>query len=243
VQLANLQSEKTNVLNQINNGYLGLKVLMGMPIRDELVLTDTLSDNMVRDGVLEASQFDYRQRRDFQYSELGIKLKEFDVQRYKLAKLPTLSLNAYYNRNAQRNEFNFFKSGENWFNISAVTLNLNIPIFSGFSANSRIQKARLSLQQSLNQREAMKISIDSEISTARNNYTSALANLDFQKKNMELAESVFLQTRKKFEAGTGSQTEINAAQTDLKSAQTNYINALYNAVIAKVDFMKATGKL
>ena len=60
---------------------------------------------------------------------------------------------------------------------------------------------------------------------------------------MELAESVYQQTKKKYEIGTGSQTEINSAQTDLKAAQTNYITALYDAIIAKVDFMKATGKL
>ncbi len=60
---------------------------------------------------------------------------------------------------------------------------------------------------------------------------------------MALAENVFQQTKKKFEAGTGSQTEINQAQTDMKTAQTNYINSLYNAIIARVDFLKATGKL
>ena len=67
--------------------------------------------------------------------------------------------------------------------------------------------------------------------------------MDFQKKNMELAEKVFSQTKKKYEMGTGSQMEINTAQTDMKTAQTNYITALYDAIIAKVDFMKATGKL
>lgn len=243
VQLANLQSEKTNALNQISNGYLGLKVLMGMPVHDQLVLTDTLDAELIREGVLEASQFDYSQRRDFQYASLGLRLREYDIQRYKLAKLPTLSLNAYYNKNAQRDEFNFFKSGQNWFNISAVTLNLNIPIFSGFSANARIQKARLNLQRSLNSQEALKLKIDSEVKTAQNNFAAAISNLDYQKRNMELAESVYNQTKKKFEVGTGSQTEINASQTDLKSAQTNYINAMYNAIIAKIDFLKATGKL
>ena len=60
---------------------------------------------------------------------------------------------------------------------------------------------------------------------------------------MQLAETVFEQTKKKFEIGTGSNTEIIQAQTDMKAAQTNYINALYNAIIAKVDYTKATGKL
>ena len=51
VQLANLQTEKTNALNQIANGYLGLKVLMGMPVQDSLVLTDSLNDQQIRNGM------------------------------------------------------------------------------------------------------------------------------------------------------------------------------------------------
>jgi outer membrane protein TolC len=67
--------------------------------------------------------------------------------------------------------------------------------------------------------------------------------MDFQKKNIVLAETVYNQIKKKFEIGTGSNTEINTAQTELKTAQTNYIAALYDAVIAKVDYLKAVGKL
>ncbi|MCW3116431.1 MAG: transporter [Chitinophagaceae bacterium] len=242
VQIANLQTEKTNVLNQISNGYLGLKVLMGMPVKESLVLTDTLNDQQIKDGLLDAANFDYTQRKEYQYADLGIKLAEFNVRRYKLSKIPTLSLNGYYNKNAQRNSFDFTGKGD-WFGISAFTLNLNIPIFSGFSANARIAKARLSLRQSVNQQEALKLNIDNEIQTAQNNYGSAIASLDYQKKNMELAENVYQQTKKKYEIGTGMQTEITQAQTNLKTAQTNYINSLYNAIIARVDFLKATGKL
>ncbi len=42
--------------------------------------------------------------------------------------------------------------------------------------------------------------------------------MDYQKQNRKLAEEVFEQTKKKYQAGLGSNTEINAAQTDLKSA-------------------------
>lgn len=243
VQITNIQTEKASALNEIANGYLGLKVLMGMPVQDVLVLTDTISVDQVKDGILEASNFDYTQRNDYQYSQLGIKLGEYDVQRYKMSKIPTLSVGAYYNKNAQRNKFDFFKSSGDWFDISAITLSLHVPIFSGFATNARIAKAKLSLQQSINQQTALKQNIDNELQTAKNNFSNAINNLDYQKKNIALAELVYEQTKKKFEAGTGSQTEINTAQIDLKMAQTNYINSLYNAVIARVDFLKATGKL
>lgn len=242
VQLANLQTEKTSAFNQISNGYLGLKVLMGMPVKDSLVLTDTISDEHIKDGLLELEDFNYTQRKDYQYVNLGIALGEYDVRRYRLSKIPSLSLNGYYNKNAQRDKFDFLGSGD-WFGISAVTLQLHIPIFSGFAANARIAKARLALQQSLNQRDALKINIDKEIETARTSFNTAIATLNYQKENMQLAERVFGQTRKKFEAGMGSNTEITQAQTDMKAAQTNYINALYNAIITRVDYLKATGNL
>jgi outer membrane protein TolC len=90
---------------------------------------------------------------------------------------------------------------------------------------------------------ALKNNIDNELSQAKLNYMSSVATVNFQKKNMQLAENVYSQTKKKFEAGTGSNTEISAAQADLVAAQNNVMNALYAALIAKVDLLKASGKL
>lgn len=239
VQLANLQTEKIKVLNQVNNGYLGLKLLIGMPAKDSLRLTDSLSYEEVREGLPLVSEFKYSDRKEFQYAELGIKLNQYNVKRYKLSRYPTLNLNAYYNGNFQSNKLDF----SDWFPVSAITLRLNVPIFKGFSMKAKIQGASLELQKSINQQEALKLSIDNEIEIAKNNFYTAITTLDFQKKNMELAEQVYNQAKKKFDAGVGSNIEINSAQTDMKTAQTNYISALYDAIIAKTDYLKAIGKL
>ena len=242
VQLANLETEKLKANNMISNGYSGLKLLMGMPIKDSLVLTDTLDDNKIKEGVLEATQYKYSDRKDFQVSEITNELNSLNVRRYKLSQLPSLALVGGYSKQAQRYEFDFFGKGE-WFTSSYLGLQMRIPIFNGFSLKAKTQQARLELQKTQNQTEALKISIDSEVESAKNNFISAISSMDFQKKNMALAEKVYGQTKKKYEIGTGSATEINTAQLDLKTAQTNYISALYDAIIAKIDFLKATGKL
>ncbi|MEO7982684.1 MAG: TolC family protein [Bacteroidota bacterium] len=242
VQLTNLQTERRKVLNTISNGYYGLKVLMGMPVNDELVLTDSISDAQIKDGVLETSNYSYDDRKEYQYAQIGKELNEYNIRRYRLSSIPTASLNANYAKNAQRDKWNFFGKGD-WFTVSSINLNIAIPIFNGFYTKSKIEQAKLTLQKTENQIDALKLSIDNDVAVAKNNFTSAIASMDFQKKNMELAEKIYQQTKKKYEMGTGSQTEINTAQTDLKAAQTNYITALYDAIIAKVDFMKATGKL
>jgi outer membrane protein len=242
VQLANLQTEKIRALNTINIGYLGLKTLMGMPVQDTLILADKITDDQVKNGLLDTG-YQYTDRKEYQYLELGKKLNEFNIRRYKLSYLPTFSFNAAYTQNAQRNKFDFLKSGGDWFTTSYIGFNLNVPIFDGFAKDARIKKAKLELKQTENQIFNMRNTIDSEVEQARMNFRSAVTTMDFQKRNMQLAENVYNQTRKKFEIGTGSNTEINTAQTDLLNAQTNYMTALYNAIVAKVDFMKASGRL
>jgi outer membrane protein TolC len=242
VQLTNLQTEKGKVLNSISNGYFGLKVLMGMPIKDELILTDKLTEENIKEGVLEAGNYSYEERKEYQQAQIGKELNEYNIRRYKLSQIPTIMLNGQYAKNAQRKQWDFVGRGD-WFTISSVSLNVNIPIFNGFFTKSKIQQTKIDLQKTENQIEALKLSIDNEVEIAKNNYRSAIATMDFQKKNMELAEKVYQQTKKKYEVGTGSQTEINTAQVELKTAQTSYITALYDAIIAKIDYMKATGKL
>jgi len=241
VQIANLQTERVKALNSIENGYYGLKFLMGMPIRDTLVLTDSITDDEIKDGVLENTAYQYADRKEFQYAELGKQLNEFNIRRYRLSRLPTASLNAGYSKIAQLDKFDFYK-GE-YFTASSISLRISVPIFNGFATDARIKRAQLELQQTINNLENLGLSIDNEVEQSRTNFRSAVATMDFQRKNMELATKVYEQTKKKYEMGLGSNIEINAAQTDLKAAQTNYINSLYDAIVARIDFLKATGKL
>jgi outer membrane protein TolC len=240
VQVANLNTEKIKALNNINNGFIGLKLLIGMPITDSLVITDSITYDDIRNGVLDASQYSYADRKEFQYAELGRQLGEFNVRRYELSRLPTVTLNSNYNYIRQANNFGF---GGMWFRSSLIGVSVNVPIFGGFARDARADKARLELQQANNNIEGLKLSIDREVNEAINNYRSALATLDVQKRNMELAETVYGQTQLKFQQGIGSNTEISTAQTDLSVAQNNYILATYDAISAKIDFLKATGKL
>jgi len=242
VQLTNLQSGKVQTLYNIDNGYLGLKVLMGMPIRDSLVLTDTLTYDMVREGVL-ADDYKYTDRRDYQLLQINKKLNEFDISRYKKMYIPTASLTANYAETGYGIDFGDITGGHYWYPSSYVGLNINVPIFDGFNKSANIRKSKLVLQQTQNNLEAMQITIDNDVKDAQLKFGAALASLDYEKKNMDLAGSVYDQTRKKFEQGLGSNTEITSAQTDLVQAQNNYFNALYNAVSAKIDYQNAIGKL
>jgi len=242
VQLNNLNTMKLKAQNQIDAGNAGLKFLMNMPQKDSLILTDTLSDEELKSNILDEN-YHYEDRKDFQLLGLQTNLEEFNIRRYKLSKIPTLTFSANVNKNAQRTTFNFFKNGQPYFTTSFISFKLSVPLFDGGAKNARIASARLELQKTNNTIDQLKSSIDYDVKQARINMKSALLTMDSQKKNIELAEKVYNTTKLKYEQGLGSNQEISNAQTDLVTAQNNYYSSLYDAITTKIDYLKATGKL
>ncbi|HUQ67383.1 MAG TPA: TolC family protein [Flavitalea sp.] len=242
VSLTNLRTEKLKIQNRLETGYLGLKMLMGMPLQAQLTLTDSLPENIFSQEILD-TKFQYSERVEHEQLDLNRKLNEYNIRRFKLSYLPTVSLSTSYYKLAQRNEFNFFKTGEPWFPSSSIALRINVPIFDGFAKAARVRTAQLQLEQTNNNLKNLELSIDREISETRINLRSAVAAMVFQKKNMALAEDVYNQTKLKYEQGLGSNLEITNSQAELTTAQNNYYSALYDAIVSRVDYLRATGKL
>ena len=115
---------------------------MNMPQKDSLILTDTLSDEELKSNILD-EDYNYEDRKEYQQLETALKLGKYNVKRYQLSKLPTLSLSANYSKSAQRQQFDFFKGP--YFTSSFIALKLNVPIFDGGARNARIASAKLDL--------------------------------------------------------------------------------------------------
>jgi outer membrane protein len=242
VTLTNLRTDSLKLKTQMNNGYVGLKMLIGMPISDSVVLTERLTEEKIKNEILDTG-YNYQDRREYQLLEIGKQLNEFNVKRYKMSYLPTLEAFGQLNTVAQRNQFNFFNAGGVWFANSLVGLQINVPIFDGFRRDAQIKQAKSAVKKTEFDMQLLKLNIDKDVASSRNSFRAAILAVDAQRDNMKLAEDVFSQTKKKYDQGLGSNTEINQAQTDLSTAQTNFFEALYDATIAKIDYLKAVGKI
>lgn len=243
VSLSNLRTDKLKIENRLKTGNVGLKYLMGMPIQEELILTDTVNEASIKEDLLTEDSAQYENRKEYQLLKATEKLGTYNIKRYKMGYLPTVSLTGAYSQNAQRNKFNFFKGGEAWFKSTYIGLRIDVPIFDGFSKDAKIKKARLELEQTQTSMADLKNNIATEIDTARISLQNALVTMEEQKKNMELAEQVYNQTKLKYEQGLGSNLEVTNAEADLKTAQNNYFSSLYDAVVARIEYLRATGKL
>ena len=111
----------------------------------------------------------------------------------------------------------------------------------------------LARELGLKNREAASIALLAANYAANSEYDKALQynfeaikifkSLNNQKANMDLAREVLRVSRIKYKEGVGSSIEVTQAQTELETAENNYIQALYNALVSKVDLDNAYGRI
>lgn len=241
VQLNNLKNTQSVLQNAVTLGYAAMKFSIGVSQKDTIVLTDELTDEMVKRGVLEEG-FKYEDRAEVRTLQVLQDLQKLDVKRYKMSTLPTVALAGNYTVNGMGPQF-FTDKSTTWLKSSYVGMNINVPIFSGLQKKYKVVEAKLTLEKVNSNLEYAKQGIDLEQTIAKETLKTALSNLDLQDRNLQLAERVYNMTKTKFEQGVGSSFEVLQADTDFQTAQSNYFTALYNAVVAKVSYLYSLGKL
>jgi outer membrane protein len=243
VNLNNTKTSEIQLRNAARNGVALLKMNLGLTQADSLFLKDTLSSDGIRQGILE-DDFSYENRNEVKLLNSAIKLQNFDIRRHKLSYFPTVS--AFYNfqENGQRQGGD---AGGNqpwfWYNTNLVGINVSVPIFDGFQKKNRIKQSQFTLEKVQNTLDMTKKGIDMEKTVAKNTLINAIVAMDAQEKNMELAVKVFNSVKIKYEQGVGSSFELLQADTDLQQAQSNYFRAMYEAALAKINYLKALGRL
>jgi outer membrane protein TolC len=237
----NLTTEASNINRLLDLSLVLLKYQMGMDQSAKLTLTDKIENIAFSPSTFDNTKFDYRKRVEFQLYETQLRGQQLFLRSERFGYMPTLVLFGSASAQAQRTKFDFFDANKDWYPIVVVGLRLNVPIFDGLQRHYRVEQYKVGILQAENNLIWMQRTIDMQRAVAQVTLQNSSASLQSQKDNMALAQSVFESATKKYNAGVGSNLEVLNAQTALKEAQTNYFTALYDAVIAKVEYDKATG--
>ncbi len=242
VNYNNLLTEKDKFDKMSTLSLYMLKFQMGMDVNQPLALADTLREADFESILQNSVAPDINNRIEYQMLLSTQSLRHMNIKQYQLEYIPTLYGIGSISYQAQVNEFDLIPSSQ-WYNTAFIGFTLNVPIFDGLQKARKVQQARLSLQQTENDILNFENSMDLQVSNSRTNMQNAIASLEVQKSNLELANEIVTISRKKFELGAGTSLEVTDAETSLKDAQTNYLNALYDAWVARIDLAKALGIL
>lgn len=257
VSLNNLKSERLKFVNLQNLSLGLLKFQMNYPMEKPITIEGDLDDLTVNENLFNEYQegWDHTNRIEYQILDTQKRLQELDVKNRYAESYPVLKAFATLGYSTQspdvgglfKTETNFEDNGiigpDKWYSYSMFGVSMSVPIFSGLQRSQRIQQAKLSLLKLQNNYSSLKQSIDLSIQQNTITYKNSLETLTSQQENMELAAKVARVTKIKYEQGVGTNLEVTEAESSLREAQVNYYDALYDAIVAKIDLDKAYAKI
>ena len=242
----NLLVEAQNVAQLVALAGAALKYTMGMPLATELVITDDL-DQLTAAAPELNETLNVEKRPEYQTANSGKTLQELSLRNAKAAYLPNLVGFATVGANAGANEFgrlkNFTGTNKSWFGYQIVGFKLAVPVFNGFQTKYKIQEAKIDLQKTQNTINDLGQVFELQTTQAKTNLKASYERLAIQKQNLALAQEVLRVSQIKYKEGLGSNLEVVSAEASLKETQTNYFVAMYEFLVAKVDYNKALGNL
>ena len=209
-----------------------LKLILGINLDDQLVLTTNFEELISGDIIFNKSVVDFIPENNI---EIKISKNTYDTKKleYKLEQSKRLpKITGFYSNTftGYNDDFKFLQSDQKWFGSSVFGINLKVPIFSSLGLRASSQKAKYAMNQAETSYFDQKERIYALVKQKLNDYLLALDSYNIDKENMLLSQSIEEKNSIKFFEGMVSSFELRQAQNQLLNTQQKYLNSVINLI-------------
>jgi len=240
VDYVNIQPAVLRAENNLRVSENQLKEQIGLDLRTEIGLTDTLRyQKMGEFSLSELQQQALRNRPELKRLELQSDVFQKNITITRADLLPKLYLNGTYQGVAQSDQFDF---GSGFQNSITGSIRLEIPIFNGFRTYAQIEQAQVDYENNRHQLEMFKDNLMIEVQTILLNIEEAEKRVDVQRDAIAQAERALFMAERRYSEGVGTRLEVGDALLALNLTRTNYAEAVYDHQVALAELYKAIGR-
>ncbi|MDY0212275.1 MAG: TolC family protein [Desulfuromonadaceae bacterium] len=237
VEVADAQLELVRAKNLVRIASGDLNTAMGLPVElsvgvDARAEKIESPENIVLDQAFAQA---VHMRPELKSALYGIAARRHRVDEAKSAFGPTVEVFGNY---GWRDEV-FLPEDEDWL----AGLSLELPIFSGFSNKHKLAQTKAELRQTEADTLRLVQEVRREVWNAHSNLIESFETIQAAEVLVEDAQESMRTTRKRYEVGAGTITDLLDAQTSLARAEATDVEARWNYHIAKAQLQRATGDL
>ena len=243
VALNNLKSAKQQASSGLDLAKHALKYLMGMPITEPISLP---KDAFKADYRLAFEKGDASNRTEIKALEKQKELLTLSAKATRGGLYPSLALQASYGYLGMGPKAPIFygkKDKVYWADYSAISLGLNIPIFTGLGTRAKVQQALIEIEAIDATLKDTRLAMDLAQENAQTQLANNLLTIQTQEENVKLAQEVLSNTQNNYQQGLASLTDLLESERALSDAKNSYTNALLSYKLAEIGLLKAQGKL
>jgi len=234
-----------NINRELANAKRNLNLILGREIQKDFEVDTTVTYNI---GLTFESIFNSAKKRNtiLQQAEKTIEISKFDLKVNQSRWYPIIGINGGYgwnNLHTETDVVNPFGLATNTTKGINGGLSLSWNIFDGGMTKTRVQNAKIAIDNSEIIKEQIEQELERNIANAWETYQNALFVLQAEKKNMETNKRNFQRSSEQFKIGQIISVEFRLAQVNYLNSVTNFNLAKYTAKIAELNLLQLSGKI
>lgn len=179
-------------------------------------------------------------RNDIKLSKTSVELAEKDLQISKGAILPTLS--GFANYGTRYSDVTQIPDGNGapftpnftdqlWiFDGVSYGVQLNVPIFNGFSTRNNVKRSKINVEKSKLQFEQDKLVLETTVQQSYVDVTTFYKAYEAAEKTLEARRLAYLYSKERFDVGLMNAFDFSQAQSRVDNAEANVVRTKYDYI-------------
>ena len=214
---------------------ISLKILCGLKVNADLQLNVL---ELKSQQIVSPNQ-NLNPDKNIAVVETQVKALKYKVDIQKGAYLPKLNTNWYIGEQQYRKDFGLSFDSKDWYVSKYLGINLQIPIFNGFSTSSRVKSSKIEYQKAQNDWEESKRKAALNDDLLIKNFTQSSLIAQTNQESYRLHTENEQLANQQFRAGIISLDDYLKISEDYLKAENNYLNSLstlynyYSTIISR----------
>jgi outer membrane protein len=183
--------------------------------------------NETQETILEKAKESVK---DVKIALSNVDVAKKDVGISRSSYLPTLTGFVGYNtRWSESPVFNFIDQ-LSLFDGTALGLQLNVPIFNGFSTRARVQRAKINQERSEFQLKQVELDLERNVYQAYNDVSNAKKAFEAAQKTLEARKQAFNFSKERYEVGLLNAFDFSQSTIAFENAQSEVLRTKYDYI-------------
>lgn len=241
VQVRNLKPALVQSENAVRLSQMRMRVLLGIGQEVVVQTPEKLADFEQKLQFLgQEGNFDLTANTDLIQLDLQWEKMKTQFGLVRSQRYPVLAGFANYQITAQSNDFKF--GDYDWVRPFSVGMQLQIPLFKGFSVRHQEKQVSIGLEQMELQREYLERNLSLQVRNAYTNMQKSLEQIDSNREGVHQAERGYNIAQTRYNTGSGTLLELNDAEVALTQAKLNLNQAMYDYLVAQTEYNRILGR-
>jgi len=238
IDVRKIEIQKHELASHFQQQLFLLKLLTGLDPDAKVLLSKALP------VTVELADSAGYKRTELLMLEKRKELVALQVKAEKQSQLPSLALFGQHFYQGMRDEFDFFDGGKDrFFRAGIVGLQLNVPIFDGFSKRNHVRLKEIEFKQVQAQSEQLKLMDLKEKNEALTGYSTQLEELGKLSENIKSAQQIYQSNLRSYQQQVISLTDLIISESQLAEIQMQYYGSIFKLLSSELALKKINGKL